>query len=78
MLANGPRTTAGENKPAVAAPAMRRSVSCLSQHSETNFAMDHSDGWMHGWSIGGEWAWVLLGGLVVALLVVAIGKRSKR
>jgi hypothetical protein len=36
--------------------------------------MNHADGWMGG----GMWIWVVIGVVVVALLVVVIGKLSKK
>ena len=40
--------------------------------------MNHTDGWMGGWAGGGMWLWRVIGVLVVALLVVAITKLSKK
>jgi uncharacterized membrane protein len=40
--------------------------------------MNNSNGWMHGGANGGMWVWPVLGVLVVVLLVVAIGKMSKK
>jgi uncharacterized membrane protein len=40
--------------------------------------MNHADGWMGGWAGGGMWLWTVIGVLVVALLVVAITKLSKK
>lgn len=41
--------------------------------------MNHSNGWMNGWSGGaGMWLWTVIGGLVVVLLVVVIGKLAKK
>jgi uncharacterized membrane protein len=42
------------------------------------FMMNHTDGWMGGWSGGGMWIWTVIGVAVVVLLVVAISKLSKR
>jgi hypothetical protein len=36
--------------------------------------MNHADGWMGG----GMWIWAVIGVVVVALLVVVIGKLSKK
>jgi heme exporter protein D len=36
--------------------------------------MNYGDGWMGG----GMWVWTAIGVLVVALLIVAIGKMSKK
>jgi hypothetical protein len=40
--------------------------------------MNHSDGWMHGWSGGGMWLWPVICVLVVVLLIVAIVKLAKK
>jgi hypothetical protein len=40
--------------------------------------MNHADGWMGGWAGGGMWLWTVIGVLVVALLVGAITKLSKK
>lgn len=40
--------------------------------------MNNSDGWMSGWSGGGMWLWAVIGVAVVVLLVVVIGKLSKK
>ena len=40
--------------------------------------MNHTDGWMGNWSGGGMWLWAVIGVLVVALLVIAIAKLSKK
>ncbi len=40
--------------------------------------MNHSDGWMNGWSGGGMWLWPVVSTLVVVLLVVAIVKLAKK
>ncbi len=40
--------------------------------------MNHSDGWMNGWSGGGMWFWPVIGVLLVVLVVVAIIKLSKK
>ena len=40
--------------------------------------MNHTDGWMNGWSAGGMWLWPLLGIVIVILLVVVISKLSKK
>jgi uncharacterized membrane protein len=39
--------------------------------------MNH-EGWMNGWMGGGMWVWTVLGVVVVILLVVVIGKLSKK
>ena len=49
-----------------------------SQHAETQFMMNQTDGWMHGWSGGGMWAWTVVGLLVVGMLIVAIGQLLKK
>jgi uncharacterized membrane protein len=48
------------------------------QRNERNFMMNHTDGWMNGWSGGGMWLWTVIGVVVVVLLVVVIGKLSKK
>ena len=40
--------------------------------------MNHSNGWMNGYMGGGMWLWAVIGVLVVILLVVLIGKVSKK
>jgi heme exporter protein D len=40
--------------------------------------MNHADVWMGGWAGGGMWVWTVIGIVVVALLVLAIGKFSKK
>ena len=40
--------------------------------------MNHADGWMGGWAGRGMWIWAVIGLVVVALLVVAITKLSKK
>jgi len=40
--------------------------------------MNHTDGWMNGWAGGGMWLWTVLGVVIVALLVVVIGRLSKK
>lgn len=40
--------------------------------------MNQAGGWMGGWGGGGMWVWTVIGILVVALLVVVIGKLSKK
>ena len=40
--------------------------------------MNHTDGWMSGWTGGGMWAWTVVGILGVVLLVVVINKLSKK
>ncbi len=37
--------------------------------------MNHTDGWMGG---GGMWIWTAIGVLVVVLLVVMIGKLTRK
>ena len=36
------------------------------------------NGWMNGWAGGAMWIWAVIGVLVVALLVVVIGKLAKK
>jgi hypothetical protein len=40
--------------------------------------INHSDGWMSRWAGGGMWAWTVLGLVILALLVVVIGKLTKK
>jgi hypothetical protein len=40
--------------------------------------MNQTNGWMGGWTGGGMWLWTVIGVAVVVLLVVAIGKLSKK
>jgi hypothetical protein len=40
--------------------------------------MNHLDGWMSGWTGGGMWAQTVIGVDIVILLVIVIGKMSKR
>ena len=40
--------------------------------------MNHTNGWMNGWSGGGMWLWTGLGLVIMALLVVVISKLSKK
>ncbi len=40
--------------------------------------MEHTNGWMGGWSGGGMWIWTGIGVVVVVLLIVLIGKVSKK
>jgi anti-sigma-K factor RskA len=40
--------------------------------------MNQTNGWMGGWAGGGMWLWVVIGLAVVVLLVVVIGKLSKK
>ena len=40
--------------------------------------MDHTNGWMDGWSGGGRWIWTVLAVVIVALLVAVINKLSKK
>jgi anti-sigma-K factor RskA len=62
--------------------ASAHGLDCLvvggSQRNERNFMMNHTDGWMGGWSGGGMWIWAVIGVAVVVLLVVVIGKMSKK
>jgi uncharacterized membrane protein len=48
------------------------------QRNERRFIMNHTDGWMSGWMGGGMWLWTVIGVAVVVLLVVVIGKLSKK
>jgi hypothetical protein len=40
--------------------------------------MNQTNGWMGGWTAGGMWIWAVIGLAVVVLLVVVIGKLSKK
>jgi hypothetical protein len=40
--------------------------------------MNNTNGWMNGWAGGGMWLWTVIGVAVVVLLVVVIGKLSKK
>lgn len=40
--------------------------------------MDHANNWMNGSLGGGMWIWTVIGILLVSLLVVAIGKLSRK
>ncbi len=40
--------------------------------------MNHTDGWMGGWSGAGMWMWPVIGVLVVVLLVIVISKQLKK
>jgi uncharacterized membrane protein len=48
------------------------------QRNERNYMMNQTDGWMGGWAGGGMWLWTVIGVAVVVLLVVVIGKLSKK
>jgi anti-sigma-K factor RskA len=64
----------------IAAFGLRSGLSSggLSQRNERNFMMNHTNGWMGGWAGGGMWLWAVIGVAVVVLLVVVIGKLSKK
>ncbi len=50
-----------------------------SQRNKRNLLMNHTDGWMNdGWMGGGMWIWTVIAVVIVALLVVMIGKLSKK
>jgi len=40
--------------------------------------MNQTSGWMSGWAGGGMWIWTVIGVAVIVLLVVVIGKLSKK
>jgi hypothetical protein len=40
--------------------------------------MNQTNGWMGGWAGGGIWIWTVIGAAVVVLLVIVIGKLSKK
>jgi hypothetical protein len=48
------------------------------QRNERNYMMNNTNGWMSGWSGGGMWLWAVIGVAVIVLLVVVIGKLSKK
>jgi len=69
---------ATSNEAAVSAHGLDCPVAGWSQRNESRFIMNHTDGWMGGWSGGGMWLWTVIGVMVVVLLVVAISKLSKK
>jgi anti-sigma-K factor RskA len=48
------------------------------QRNERNYMMNNTNGWMGDWAGGGMWLWTVIGVAVVVLLVVVIGKLSKK
>lgn len=40
--------------------------------------MNHTDHWMNGWMGGGMWIWNVIGIPLAVLLVVVIGKLSRK
>jgi predicted metalloprotease len=46
--------------------------------NENDVMMNQTNGWMGGWSGGGMWIRAVIGVAVVVLLVVVIGKMSKK
>jgi uncharacterized membrane protein len=50
----------------------------LARRDEKNLMMNQTNGWMGGWVGGGMWIWTMIGAAVVVLLVVVIGKLSKK
>ncbi len=40
--------------------------------------MNHTDGWMSGWSAESVWLWPLLGLVILVLLAVVIRRGSKK
>jgi uncharacterized membrane protein len=40
--------------------------------------MNNADGWMNGSMGGGMWLWTVIGVVVIVLLVVVIGRMSKK
>jgi hypothetical protein len=40
--------------------------------------MNHTDGWMNGWSGEGMWIWPVIGVLVAVLLILAMNKLFKK
>lgn len=63
----------------VSALAICSPVRVLQAQPEQGHGMhDTHGGWMGGWAGGGMWLWTVIGVLVVVLLVVVIGKLSKK
>ena len=50
----------------------------MAWQNESDVMMNQTNGWMGGWSGGGMWIWAVIGVAVVVLLVVVIGKMSKK
>jgi hypothetical protein len=50
----------------------------LARRDEKNLMMNQTNGWMGGWAGGGMWIWTVIGAAVVVLLVIVIGKLSKK
>jgi hypothetical protein len=48
------------------------------QRNDRSFIMNHTGGWMHGWTGGGMWVWTVIGVLVIVLVVVAINTLSRK
>jgi anti-sigma-K factor RskA len=69
---------ATSNETAASAHGLDYPVVGWSRRNERNFMMNHTNGWMGGWSGGGMWIWAVIGVAVVVLLVVMIGKLSKK
>lgn len=69
---------ATSNNTAASAYGLDSPVVGGSQRSERNYMMNNTNGWMSGWSGGGMWIWAVIGVAVVVLLVVVIGKMSKK
>ena len=69
---------ATSNDTAASAHGLDCPVVGWSQRNERSFMMNHTDGWMGGWTGGGMWIWAVIGVLVVVLLVVVISKLSKK
>ena len=69
---------ATSNNTAASAHGLDCPVAGRSQRNERKFMMNQTDGWMSGWSGGGMWIWTVIGVAVVVLLVVVIGKMSKK
>jgi hypothetical protein len=69
---------ATSNETAASAHGLDFPVVGWSQRNERSYMMNHTNGWMGGWSGGGMWIWEVIGVAVVVLLVVVIGKLSKK
>jgi hypothetical protein len=69
---------AAANDPAASAHVLDCPAVSWSPRHERSVMMNHTDGWMSGWAVGGMWVWPVIGVLVVVLLVVVIYKLSKK
>ena len=74
-----PRTWGAiSNNTAASAHGLDRPALGGSQRNERNFNMNHSDGWMNGWSGGGMGILTVIGIVVVVLLVVVVINQMKK